>query len=206
LKTSKYKEKAIAGFNTQAKDYDTSKDGAHARTTYPFVLEKLDNPAYHSILDIGCGTGAVLAAIANRNQKINTLAGIDISPEMVNIASKRLGVRADLRTGDAENLPWKDSSFDVVLCLDSFHHYPNPRKALFEMNRVLKPNGRLILADAYIPGLRRQLMNLFIRFSKEGDVRVYSRSEICDLIKSAGFKDILWKLVTPNAFLVDSIR
>jgi len=206
MKTDSTKKKAILGFNQQAKDYDNSNDSKHARTIYPFVLEKLDHTDYHSVLDVGCGTGAVLSAIMNRNKNRPILAGIDISPEMIKVANARLGVHADLRTGDAENLPWNDNSFDVVLCIDSFHHYPNPEKALSEINRVVKPNGRLILADLFISGLRRQVINLFIRFSKEGDVRVYSKAEICAQIEAAGFKNISWELVTSNAFLLNSMK
>lgn len=108
-----YKEKTIANFNRIAKDYDTSLEGKQARTIYPFVLKKLDYLAYHSILDVGCGTGAVLSAIAKRKHNDVILAGIDISPEMIEVAKKRVKEKADLRVGDAEDLPWKDNSFDI---------------------------------------------------------------------------------------------
>jgi ubiquinone/menaquinone biosynthesis C-methylase UbiE len=201
-KKIKYKEKARESFNRQAIRYDFSHNGEHARTVYPYVLERLALFSYHSVLDVGCGTGEILSMIANRSQEKLTLAGIDLSSEMIRVAEKKVAGRADLRIGDAEELPWSDSSFDVVLCLDSFHHYPRPRKALSEMKRVIRVHGRLILGDFWKPRPVRQLMNLFIRFSKEGDVRVYSKSEIYDLLKSVGFASIQWKLVKKNAYVV----
>jgi ubiquinone/menaquinone biosynthesis C-methylase UbiE len=55
---------------------------------------------------------------------------------MIRVAEKKLAGRADLKIGDAEELPRPASSFDVVLCLDSFHHYPHPQKALSGMGPV----------------------------------------------------------------------
>ena len=140
--------------------------------------------------------------IANQSQDNLTLAGIDLSSEMIRVARRKIPGSVDLRIGDAEELPWSDSSFDVVLCLDSFHHYPHPQKALSEMKRVIRVHDRLILGDFWKPTPVRQLMNLFIRFSKDGDVRVYSKSEICHLLRSAGFMGIQWELVNKNAYVV----
>lgn len=197
-----YKEKAKDGFNRQATQFDFSRDGEHARTVYPHALEKLHLFPYHSVLDVGCGTGAVLLTLVEQDQGDLTLAGIDLSPEMVNIAQKKMKGRADLRVGDAEQLPWPDNSFDVVLCLDSFHHYPHPERALLEMRRVAKASGQLILGDFWAPSPLRQLMNLFIRFSKDGDVHVYSESEVCTLLKGCGFIEIQWELVNKNVYIV----
>jgi ubiquinone/menaquinone biosynthesis C-methylase UbiE len=194
-----YKQRTIVNFNKIANDYDTSLEGKQARTIYPFVLKKLDYLTYHSILDVGCGTGTILSAIAKRKDDGVILAGIDISPEMIRVAKKHMEEKADLRVGDAEDLPWKDNSFDVALCLYSFHHYTHPQKALSEINRVITQGGQLILADAWIFSPLRQILNLFIRFSNKGDVRIYSKAEICNLIKDAGFNKVSWERVTPIA-------
>ena len=49
--------------------------------------------------------------------------------------------------GDSENLPFAKDAFDVVVCTNSFHHYPNPQAFINEAARVLKPYGRLVLRD-----------------------------------------------------------
>jgi ubiquinone/menaquinone biosynthesis C-methylase UbiE len=66
------------------------------------------------------------------------LYGLGISEKMIEIAKKNLGNKAELRVGDSEYMPWEDDSFDVIVCNASFHHYPNPKKVLLEMKRVLK--------------------------------------------------------------------
>jgi ubiquinone/menaquinone biosynthesis C-methylase UbiE len=68
---------------------------------------------------------------------------------MIRVAEKKLAGRADLKIGDAEELPRPASSFDGVLCLDSFHHYPRPQKALSGMKQVIRAHGRFILADSW---------------------------------------------------------
>jgi ubiquinone/menaquinone biosynthesis C-methylase UbiE len=78
------------------------------------------------------------------------LSGIDLSPAMLEIARKRageLGVDADLREGDAQQLPFADAFFDTVVCTLSLCTIPDDRRAIAEMKRVLRPGGRLLLLD-----------------------------------------------------------
>lgn len=192
-------------FNKQAKDYDYRIYGKHARSIYDFVLKKLESLGSASILDVGFGTGNILNILAqryninnndnninhsNENNKIE-LSGLDLSEEMLSVAKEKLGDRADLRLGNSEHLPWNDSTFDYVLCTDSFHHYPRPEIVLQEMRRVLKPEGMLILADIRVPAFILPIVNFFMKFSRGGDVNFFSESKIKYLIESMGFKNVI---------------
>ena len=78
------------------------------------------------------------------------VTGIDLSPEMLEIARSRareLGREVDLREGDAHDLSFDDDSFDAVVCTYSLCNIPDPRRAVAEMKRVLRPGGKLILVD-----------------------------------------------------------
>ncbi len=97
-------------------------------------------------LEVAIGTGLNLPYYSN-NQ---SLTGIDLSPEMLTIARERadqLGISADLREADAQALPFADAFFDTVVCTYSLCNVPNESRAIQEMERVLKPGGRLILVD-----------------------------------------------------------
>ncbi len=202
---SKYREQSRRAFEQRASTYDSSSMGRQARSIHPRVLEKLEQLEFDTILDVGCGTGTLLSLIRSKNSNA-TISGIDISPEMIKVAKGKLGEKADLRVGDSEELPWTESSFDVALSTQSFHHYPNPGKVLAEIKRVLKPNGHLIVADLWSPTPVRQIMNLLMRFTKDGDVRVYSEKEICRLVEGSGFKSIEWGVINSEAFILSAIK
>jgi ubiquinone/menaquinone biosynthesis C-methylase UbiE len=163
-------------------------------------LAELPHP--NSILDVGCGTGELLFQLQARTRA--SLAGLDLSAKMVEVARRKLGASADLRQGDSETLPWPASRFDLVCCTLSFHHYPNPKQALTEMRRVLKPGGALLLADITMPILARQLTNLILPLLSTGDRHFYSQAEMFNLLTQASFKTPAWHKIDGSTFLVSA--
>jgi SAM-dependent methyltransferase len=98
------------------------------------------------VLEVAIGTGLNLPSYPPGVD----LTGIELSPQMLQIARRRadeVGVAADLREGDAHDLPFPDDAFDSVVCTYSLCNIPDPRRAIAEMDRVLRPGGRLILVD-----------------------------------------------------------
>jgi ubiquinone/menaquinone biosynthesis C-methylase UbiE len=78
------------------------------------------------------------------------LTGVDLSPEMLAVAetsAAKIGRPIDLVEGDAQDLPFAERSFDTVVCTYALCSVPDDARAISEMNRVLKPGGRLILVD-----------------------------------------------------------
>jgi ubiquinone/menaquinone biosynthesis C-methylase UbiE len=78
------------------------------------------------------------------------VTGVDLSPEMLAVAKVRaasIGRDVELKEGDAQDLPFADSSFDTVVCTYALCSVPDEVQAISEMKRVLKPGGRLILVD-----------------------------------------------------------
>ncbi|MGO9388521.1 MAG: class I SAM-dependent methyltransferase [Methanobacterium sp.] len=201
-KSDDYKEESKEKFNKQAEKFDSDKTGKHSRELYDNILHKLSQFSFNKLLDVGCGTGNLLSLITKKYEI--QLSGVDLSPNMLNIANEKLGEKADLRLGDSENLPFKDESFDMVTCTDSFHHYPHPENVLAEIKRVLNPKGTLLIADPWAPTPFRQLVNMYMRlFSKGGNVKLYSKNDIHKLLNNSGFKNIKWEPIKDkNAFIV----
>ena len=95
------------------------------------------------VLDVGCGTGVVAITAARMGAKVNAL---DLTPELLERARQngRLAeADVDWREGDAENLPFGDATFDVVLSQFGHMFAPRPTVAVAEMLRVLKPGGTI---------------------------------------------------------------
>jgi len=179
-------------FNRQADRYEATLAGRHSARMKKAALACLEGPLRGARLDVGCGPGLLLASLAANYPGLR-LAGLDIAPEMVRIATERLGARAEIEPGDAESLPWEDASFNYVFCVDSFHHYPDPKKALSEFHRVLKPDGQMILADPTAPLPIRGVLNSLIRLLPMGDVRMYGKQKLITLLDSCGFQSIDWR-------------
>jgi ubiquinone/menaquinone biosynthesis C-methylase UbiE len=155
-----------------------------------------DIPQGCSMLDIGCGTGAALLRLSRRNPLL--LAGIDISPKAIAVAKDKLsGLPADMRVADAETqLPWPDETFDVAIMSAAIHHFPNPEKVLCRVFQVLKPKGRLIIADTFFFFPFLQVVNLLLKiYSLNGDLRFFSQRGIRKLIERCGFQFIEQKRV-----------
>jgi len=194
------KQKSQKTFDKQAADYDTNIQGEHARKLYKPIIENLKNKNIHSILDLGCGTGALLKEIKELNIA-EQLFGIDISPNMLEIAKNKLGNDATLILGDSERLPFEDSSFDAIVCNDSFHHYPQPDIVEKEVSRCLKQNGVFIIGDCWQPIGARQIMNYYMKHSNSGDVKIYSKKEML-LLLSKDFHEIEWKSFGTRSCLI----
>jgi SAM-dependent methyltransferase len=96
-------------------------------------------------LDVACGTGAVAQEMARRVRPGGGVTGLDLSPEMLEVARRKLP-EVNLEEGRAEALPFEDGAFDVVTCQFGLMFFDDRSKALREMRRVLRPGGRLVVA------------------------------------------------------------
>jgi ubiquinone/menaquinone biosynthesis C-methylase UbiE len=194
-----YKIESREKFHKQAEKYDSGNKGKHARSLYESVINKLDELSFNNLLDVGCGTGNLLKLISTRYDV--QISGVDLTPKMLNITRIKLGDEADLKVADSEELPFDNDKFDMVVCTDSFHHYPHPEKVLAEIRRVLQQDGMLLIADPYIPTPLRQLVNLYFKLSRSGDVKIYPESDIRKLLEEAGFISIEYEHASTNAFI-----
>lgn len=160
-----------------------------------------------SVLDVGCGTGVLLAELAREIPGVR-LAGIDLSNEMLEVARRRLGTDVELKEASAEALPFGDATFDAVVSTSVFHYIREPQRALQEMRRVLKPGGRLVIVDWCDDYLTCRVCDAFLRIFDAGHFRTYRSDELRELLVDAEFSDVkverykvswLWGMMTAVA-------
>ena len=99
-------------------------------------------------LDVGCGTGFLSLELAVRGHRVS---GIDFAPQMLAEARKKAaaqGVAVRFEEGDAEQLPFAEGSFDLVMTRHVLWTLPHPEQAIDEWIRVLRPGGRLAAMDS----------------------------------------------------------
>lgn len=119
----------------------------HRRRFHPFLEPMVDFNASQGkkVLEIGCGLGTDSVSFAKAGADVTA---IDLAPDAVKLTQEHLefaGVRGNVMVADAENLPFRDRAFDIVYSFGVLHHTPDIEKAVKEIHRVLKPNGRVIL-------------------------------------------------------------
>lgn len=95
-----------------------------------------------AVLDLCCGQGRLTAMLSDAGAEVS---GLDCSPVMLALAA-RAAPNAALREGDAAALPFEDRSFDAVVCNFGMMHLPDQPGALSEIRRVLRPDGRFVMA------------------------------------------------------------
>lgn len=138
------------------------------------------------VLDCGCGTGVYTFDMA---KKAKLVVGLDISHWAVGVANQRNGVpHIHFLAGDAEQLPFADNSFDLVVHTALCQYYPDPERMVSEVNRVLKPSG-IVLSEVpykYGPYPFRWLVRYLTSkkdFGQEPVNRGYSKNELKRLFK-----------------------
>lgn len=134
------------------------------------------SPAPARILDLGCGTGAVLQELTAFSHPI----GLDMSPLALEFCRGRGLSR--LAIGRGETLPLQNSSVDAVIALDVFEHIEDDRSAFAEAARVLRPGGVLVLSVPAFRSLWGPHDVALMHF------RRYRKSEIRRLLTSSGLK------------------
>ena len=192
LSEGRYKELTLSEFTKAAEVYESDKAGVYkmCRKDYPDVLAELEKEPFEDLLDCGCGTAPMLSLLSDKYPDKH-YTGIDITPKMIEVAKTKDMHNVELVVGDCEYLPFEDNSFDVVICCQSFHHYPNVQDFFNSVYRVLRPGGRLILRDMTSDSdAARWFMNNVempvINLAGHGDVHVYGKQEVSALCKNAG--------------------
>jgi len=159
------------------------------------------------ILDVGCGTGELLARIAAKYPSVR-LAGLDPVAEMLAMAREKLRPEVNLQVGWANALPWPDGTFDLVVSCNMFHYITHPVQAVGEMERVLRPGGRIVITDWCDDYLACRLCNVYLRLVSKAHYKTYRQAECISLLRQAGqaraiverYKiSWLWGLMTATA-------
>ena len=133
--------------------------------------------------DLGCGTGALAQALAAHVAHVHA---VDASPEMLAAARARLGDvgNVTIAAGALESLPLPDASLDAAVLLLVLHHVADPARALREVQRVLRPTGRVLVADMRAHAkdeYRQQMGHVWLGFDEQ---------TMRTLLQDAGFSGV----------------
>ena len=142
---AKRRERAQVFFLDRAESWDTMRvDMIGARTDLLALLDLLDDRWV--VGDLGCGSGMISDALA---PCVSRVIAVDESGPMLKVAEQRLAPfdNVELRTGTIESLPVEDETLDAAILFLVAHFITDPARAMTEIRRVLKPEGRLLVVD-----------------------------------------------------------
>ena len=202
----RFRQPVVEEYARLAPEYD-AKWAFYVEATTRETLSRLDLRPADRLLDVGCGTGSLLQRLC-RQHPAAQLTGVDPVPEMLAVARRRLPPEILLHEGWAEQLPFEEGRFEVVLSCNVFHYVRQPAAALREMSRVLSPGGRLVLTDWCDDYLACRICGLCLRLFSPAHFKVYRERECLSLLQETGHRDVdvdrykiswLWGLMTARA-------
>jgi demethylmenaquinone methyltransferase / 2-methoxy-6-polyprenyl-1,4-benzoquinol methylase len=124
-----------------------------------------------TVLDVATGTADVAIAMSKRLKSVEKIVGFDLSKEMLEIGKTKVQARnlsnlIELQQGDSENLPFADATFDAVTVAFGVRNFENLEKGIAEMQRVLKPGGKLVVLEFSRPTIFpfKQLFNTYFKY------------------------------------------
>ncbi|MEU8246304.1 methyltransferase domain-containing protein [Nonomuraea sp. NPDC048916] len=158
------------------------------------------------ILDVGCGTGYLTHLLAPVTGPAGQVTGVDPSASMVGHAGRHAPRNCSYQVGEGQDLPFPDASFDVLVSTLAVHHMPSSARALAvqEMFRVLRPGGRLLIAEFHPPAnrLAAHLMSVLV-----GPAMRPSMPELlAELVPAAGFQVKDEGRVKPLMYYIKAVR
>lgn len=185
------KTQSEAFFSSAAGQWDRLREDLFGATSHLRALAALLD---HDLVvgDLGCGTGQVshwLAPFSNR------IVAVDSSREMLKAARERLSGQRhiELRQGPLEKLPIANGELDVAMMMLVLHHLPEPKLALAESARSLKPGGRVLVLDM-LPHDREEYRQTM------GHVWMgISEKQMTQWLHEAGFKAVRWRTLPPES-------
>jgi len=146
------------------------------------------------VLDVGCGTGRHACEVFRTLGA--DVVGVDLNMEDLRKAALTLYLMDDIGDGswliskaDATKLPFRDSSFDVVICAEVLEHIPGNRAAIAELVRVLKPGKDLVVSvPRFLPERICWALSSDYHNEPGGHIRIYRKRELLSLLENAGTK------------------
>jgi ubiquinone/menaquinone biosynthesis C-methylase UbiE len=145
-------------------------------------------------LEVGCGTGHWLGVLAPHTRQI---FGLDLSAGMLRQA-RRQAPASPLAQGQAGQLPFASASFDLLICVNALHHFPNPRAFIAESRRLLRPGGAWVNIgmDPHAGRDHWYLYDYFPGTLATDRQRFPSVGTLMDWVRAAGFERAAW--LTPE--------
>jgi SAM-dependent methyltransferase len=193
-----WRNRSVAQHNDVVRESFTAQAAAFAANPWVTDEERINRlvaaarlTGNERVLDIATGPGYIAEAFAAAAREV---IGIDLTDAMLSIAAERTKQRGisnvSFRTGDAQNLPFENSQFDVVVCRLALHHVTQPLQVIREMARVVRIGGTVLVEDIYASEHRERAayQDRWEILRDPSHVRALPLSELLQIFRDAGLE------------------
>jgi len=146
---------AVKWHDRRAKKWEKLRIGKYSIEKQEICIKTLKTKKGEHILDVGCGTGFFARNVAKNGAKV---VALDMSENMLKVAkeiARKENLKIKFVKGNAEKLPFKNSSFDKLIAVDLIQHLNEPKEFIKEASRVVKKGGKIVLAWPHSKSLYR---------------------------------------------------
>lgn len=158
------------------------------RVIYALIRSEVQQNS--NILDIGCGTGALVSKLSNISQK-GKIIGLDPVAEMTEIARKKNQNNQNVNIYNVSFETFKtEEKFDIIFCLNVFHHLENPDRVLTKIQDLLTDNGIFVYLDPFRDNIVRlawEYVSKYI-FFREPYIKYLHKKELFGLFRATGYQ------------------
>lgn len=160
---------------------------SYLKQTLSFLKTWANLPPEAVVLDIACGTGLFEQAVLEEHPT-QTFVASDVSQNMLDVAAQRLDAfpSVTLLAASASALPFASELFDVVVCASALHYFDSPQTALFEMRRVARAGGSIIILDWCRDFPTMRVLDAILRHTEPAHQRCYTLDELQAMLAENG--------------------
>jgi ubiquinone/menaquinone biosynthesis C-methylase UbiE len=177
--------------------WDPDENNESIKEQNRYIFNAIKQNRYHRILEVGIGRGRILAELKKMGKEA---IAIEINPDFIRFCKERErkefseGIHVNFIEANVEYLPLRNNSFNAVLCIATFMHFPKPKEALEEMARVLEAKGLLVMTftqkkpRSYLKYLFKRYFWQHIDKANPIDYKLYSINKVKKFLKGGSLE------------------
>lgn len=162
---------------------------------WPVIKKHVPNNEHITILDFGCGKGKIFEELVKMNPQ-SKIIGVDVSEKALNFIKHKYPKQQFFKITDGGKLPFKANTFDFIIASDVLEHVYDTENAFWELARILKKNGKILISVPYNGTIKNVVITIFfyeLVFNPYSPhIRFFSKKSLANCLKNVHLQATKW--------------